>query len=139
MSARLAKIGVRAEPSYRVAPGEILEREAIARSVAAGGHDGLITAHLIGVDQRATYVPTGPVAGPYVGWRAWGGFYEPGYVRVDQIARIETQVWALAGRGTMIWAGASETVNPREIQSLASSLADATVTELQKAGVLPRD
>jgi hypothetical protein len=138
MSARLAKIGVRAEPSYRVAPGEIPEREAIAKNVAAGGHDGLITAHLIGVDQRATYVPTGPVAGPHVGWRAWGGFYEPGYVRVDQIARIETQVWALAGQGTMIWAGASETVNPREISNLVGSLADTTVSTLQKSGILPK-
>jgi hypothetical protein len=138
MAARLAEIGVRAEPSYRSVPGEALEREAVARAVAAGGHDGLITARLVGVDQRAHYVPAGPATGPYVGWRAWGGFYEPGYVQVDQIARIETQVWALAGHGTMIWAGASETVNPREIPDLADSLAGATVATLRKAGVLPK-
>lgn len=137
MSARLAEIGVRAEPSYRLLPGERLEREAIARAVATGGHDGLIAARLVGVDQRARYVSTGPVGGPYAGWRSWGGFTETGYVKVDQIARIETQVWSVAGEGTMIWGGSSETVNPREIPKLASSLADATVGALQKAGVLP--
>jgi hypothetical protein len=139
MGAELAKIGVRAEPSYRVLPGESLEREAVARAVVAGGHDGLVTARLVGVDQRATYVAGGPTYGPYVGWRAWGGFYEPGYVKVDQIARIETQVWALAGQGTMIWAGVSETVNPREIPNLAKSLAAATVGQLEKAGILPEN
>ena len=140
MCASLAKIGVRAESSYRRLPGERIEREAIAREVAAGGHDGLIGARLLGVDQRETYVPGGPVGypGPYVGWRRWGGFYEPGYVKVDQIARIETQVWSLEGQGTMIWAGSSETVNPREIPDLASSLADETVEALQKSGILPR-
>jgi len=139
MSASLAKIGVRAESSYRQLPGESLEREAIARAVAAGGHDGLIGARLIGVDQRETYVPggPGPYPGPYTGWRQWGGFYEPGYVKVDQVARIETQVWSLAGDGTMIWAGSSETVNPRDIPNLASSLADETVGTLQKTGILP--
>jgi hypothetical protein len=139
MSASLAKIGVRAESSYRQTPGEVLEREAIARAVVAGGHDGLIAARLLGVDQRETYVPGGPGSypGPYVGWRRWSGFYEPGYVKVDQVARIETQVWALVDQGTMIWAGSSETVNPRQIPDLASSLADETVSTLQKAGVLP--
>jgi hypothetical protein len=58
-------------------------------------------------------------------------------VQVDQIARIETQVWSLEGDGTMIWAGSSETVNPRDIPDLASSLADETVETLQKAGILP--
>ncbi len=140
MSASLARIGVRADSSYRTLPGAILEREEVARAVAAGGHDGLVAARLLGVDQRETYVPAGPGPGPgpYVGWRRWGGFYEPGYVRVDQVARIETQVWSLAGDGTMIWAGSSETVNPREIPNLASSLADETVETLQKAGVLPK-
>jgi hypothetical protein len=139
MSARLAEIGVRAEPSYRIVPGDQLEREAIARAVAAGGHDGLIAARLVGVDQRATYVPgsPGPVAARHSGWRAWGGFYQPGTVRIDQIMRIETQVWSLAGEGTMVWAGSSEKVNPRDVARVANSLSDATVTTLQKAGVLP--
>jgi hypothetical protein len=136
MSARLAKIGVRADPSYRVLSEERLEREAVASAVAAGGHDGLVTARLVGVSQRARYVPAGP-PGPWIGWRAWGGFYEPGYVDVDQVARIETQVWSAAGEGTMIWAGVSEAVNPRDLSKVADSLAEATAAALQKAGVLP--
>jgi hypothetical protein len=139
MCASLAKIGVRAESSYRQTPGEVIDRESIARAVVEGGLDGLVAARLLGVDQRETYVPgsSGSYPGPYVGWRRWGGFNDPGYVKVDQVARIETQVWALEGQGTMIWAGSSETVNPRQIPNLASSLAAETVSTLQKAGVLP--
>ena len=134
----LAKIGVRADASYRALPGELVDRDTVAQAVAAGAHDGLIAARLLAVEQRETYVPGGPGPGAYVGWRRWGGFYEPGYVRVDEVARIETQVWSLAGDGTMIWAGSSETLNPREIPDLADSLADETVETLQQAGILPR-
>src|SRR5262245_58609608 len=139
LSARLAEIGVRAEPSYQLLPGEAVTREAIARVVAAGKHDGLIAARLVGVDQRATYVPgsPAPVAARASGWRAWGGFYQPGTVRIDQIMRIETQVWSLALEGTMIWAGTSEKVNPRDVPRVANTLAAGTVTTLQQAGVLP--
>jgi hypothetical protein len=140
MAESLRQIGVRADSSYRTLPGARFEREEVANAVAMGGHDGLIAARLLGVDQRETYVPAGPgpAPGPYLGWRRWGGFYEPGYVRIDQVARIETQVWSLAGDGTMIWAGSSETVNPREIPNLAKSLADETVGTLQQAGILPQ-
>jgi hypothetical protein len=139
MVARLVEAGVAAEPSYRRLPGARPDRDAIAAAMIAGGNDGLIGARLIGVDQRETYVPGGPVGapGPYVGWRRWGGFYEPGYVRVDQVARIETQVWSLEGQGTLVWAGASETVNPRDIARVARGLANHTVETLQKAGILP--
>jgi hypothetical protein len=140
MVARLVETGVAAEPSYRKLPEALPEREANAAAMIAGGNDGLIGARLIGVDQRETYVPGGPVAGPpgpYVGWRRWGGFYEPGYVKVDQVARIETQVWSLEGQGTLVWAGSSETVNPRDIARVARGLANHTVETLQKAGILP--
>ena len=139
MVARLVEAGVASAPSYRTLPADRPEREAIARAMVAGGNDGLIGARLLGVDQRETYVPGGPVGapGPYVGWRRWGGFYEPGYVKVDQVARIETQVWSLAGQGTLIWAGSSETVNPRDIAKVARGLANHTVERLQKAGILP--
>jgi len=135
MSARMAEIGVRAEPSYRLIPREALSREAVARAVATGGQDGLIAARLVGVDQRERYVST-PVYGGHAGWRTWGGFYST-TVRIDQVMRIETQAWSLAGEGTMIWAGSSEKVNPRDVERLANSLADATVAELQKLAVLP--
>jgi hypothetical protein len=134
--ARLAKIGVRAEPSYRLIHGEALDREAVARAVATGGQDGLITARLVGVEQRERYVST-PVSGGYAGWRTWGGFYSTTSVRIDQVARFETQAWSLAGEGTMVWAGSSQKVNPRDVERVAGSLADATVGTLQKAGVLP--
>jgi hypothetical protein len=139
MSERLAAIGVRAEPSHRQVPDDAITAEAIARAVEAGGHDGLIAARLVGVDERTRYVPGRPGSVTVRhGWQRWDGF-QPGSLRIDRVARIETQVWSLAGEGMLIWAGSSEEVNPRAIPSVARSLADATVGELQDLGVLPRD
>jgi len=136
MCARLAQIGVRAEPSYRLIHGELLDRDSVARVVKSGGQDGIITARLVGVNQQERYVST-PVAGGWTGWRTWGGFYQTTSVRIDQVARFETQAWSVAGEGNMVWAGSSEKVNPRDVLRVANSLADSTIAALQKAGVLP--
>jgi hypothetical protein len=141
MSERLRAIGVRAEPSYSEVPDAEITRESIGRVVAAGSFDGLIAARVIGVDERTRHVPTSPSSARvrHGGWGAWHGF-EPGSRQVtDRVARIETQVWSLAGEGSMIWAGSSEAVNPREISTVARRLADQTVGELQGIGVLQRD
>jgi hypothetical protein len=143
LSARLEAIGIEAEPSYRTVPDDQITPDAIGRGIAAGGQDGLIGARLVGVDERARYLPgvrrstVGTTR--HTGWRTWDGFAEPGTWRIDRIARIETQVWVLAGEGTMIWAGSSEAVNPRDIPAVAGRLADDTVSALQKAGILSGD
>lgn len=140
--ARLAGIGVKAEASHRTVPDDQITPDAIARVVAAGGQDGLIAARLVGVDERARYLPgasRSTVRGRHVGWRTWDGFGQPGTWRIDRIARIETQVWSLEGEGNLIWAGMSESVNPRDIPRVAASLAEDTVTTLQSAGVLPSE
>lgn len=142
MVARLKEIGVEAEPSYRSVPDDEITPDLVARAIAAGKQDGMLAARLVGVDERARYLPgatrsTRGGGGP--GWRGWHGFSEPGTWRIDRVARIETQVWSLAGEGTLVWAGMSETVNPRDIPAVAATLADRTVTTLQSAGILPRE
>lgn len=138
--ARLTEIGVKAEASHRSVPDGQITPDAIARAIAAGGQDGMIAARLVGVDERARYLPgasRGTMRGRNVGWRTWDGFSQPGTWRIDRVARIETQVWSLAGEGQLVWAGSTETVNPRDISAEAASLADRTVRTLQSAGVLP--
>ena len=58
------------------------------------------------------------------------GFSEPGTWRIDRVARIETQVWSLAGEGTLVWAGMSETVNPRDIPAVAATLSGQDIMDL---------
>ena len=144
--ARLTEIGVRAEASHRSVPDDQLTPDAIARVVAAGKQDGMIAARLVGVDERARYLPgasrstsRSTVRSRHSGWRSWDGFAEPGTWRIDRVARIETQVWSLEGEGNLIWAGMSESVNPRDIPGVAASLANDTVSTLQSAGVLPSE
>ena len=124
----------------RAVPDEITP-DAIARAIADGKHDGLIAARLIGVDERVRYMPSSRRAqmGPgRHGWRTWDGF-EPGTWSIDRVARIETQVWSLAGEGTMIWAGTSDQVNPRNLSNVVQGLADRTVTTLQNVGILKKE
>jgi hypothetical protein len=140
MTERLVAIGIQAEPSYRTVPDEQLTPDAIARTIALGGQDGLITARLIDVDERMQHLP-GVRRSSMGRWRSWHGFDDPGTWRIDRVARIETQVWTLAAddESSMIWAGSSERVNPRDIPSLARSLAQQTVSALQSVGILPAE
>jgi len=139
LTARLTAQGIRAEPSYRRVPDDGITADAIAAAVAAEGQDGMLAARLVGVEERARYVPgmrrsTSSRMG--LGWRNWGGFQEPGTWRIDRIARIETQAWSFADQGTLIWSGTSESVNPRDVATLSRSLSDAIVGALQKAEIL---
>ena len=142
MVARLEQIGVEAEASYRSVPDDQITPDVVAHAIAAGKEDGMIAARLVGVDERARYLPgatRGPARGVTGGWRTWHGFQDPGTWRIDRVARIETQVWSLEGEGSLIWAGMSESVNPRDIPGIAATLADRTVTTLQREGILPSE
>lgn len=139
LTAQLEAIGVHAEPSHRRVPDDAITAEAISAAIAAGGQDGMIAGRLIGVEERARYVPGAMRSGPsrtQLGWRSWGGFSEPGTWRIDRVAQIETQAWSFADEGTLIWSATSESVNPRDVATLSRRLSEDIVNALKKAGVL---
>jgi hypothetical protein len=129
-------------PSYRVLKSaDMADTAGIEKRLRKQGFDGAIVMRVVTVDQRITYTPgTYWYGAPYYGFNsywgtAWGYPYDPGYVYANQIVTIETQIYSLTN-DKLIWAGRSETTDPRTAGRLAHSVVGRVVRALKKDGLL---
>jgi len=56
---------------------------------------------------------------------------DPGYIRMDRLLQMETQVFATKG-DKLVWAGLSETKNPDSAKQLVADVARAVAADLKK-------
>jgi len=139
---KLADQGVAAVPSYTLIPedGEV-PKDRMAQAVQQSGADGALITRLVRVDRRARIEPgyaTPPVIGFYDYYPfAWGRFYEPPIVYTYDVVTWDTSVFD-ARTNQMIWAGATETVAPKDLAKEAREAASVVVKALVKSGILPQ-
>jgi len=123
--------GATAVPSYAILPdAQAGDREPLKRKVAEGGFDGLVIFRVVNVTREATWVP-----GTYWGPIYAGPIYDPGYVQVNTVVRMETNVYD-APNEKLVWASASATTNPSSMSSLAKDVAKAVTKEMRKQGLI---
>jgi hypothetical protein len=70
----------------------------------------------------------------FYGW-GWGGIYDPGYVKMDNVFWVETLIFDVKGN-KLLWAALSETKNPKRADEFMSSLVSAAAKQLQKEGLV---
>ena len=127
----------RAIQSYQVLNVEDLDSKEIRARLAERGFDGAILMQVVRVDQVPSYVPGAYwYASPYSfngNWYdSWRSPYDPGgYYTEDTVVSIETQIYSLAN-DNLIWAGRSETTNPRSVRKLGHSVVKHVLRSLEK-------
>jgi hypothetical protein len=72
----------------------------------------------------------------FYGW-GWGGIYDPGYVKMDNVFWVETLVFDVKGN-KLLWAALSETKNPKRADEFMSDLVSAAAKQLQKEGLVSK-
>jgi hypothetical protein len=70
----------------------------------------------------------------YYGY-GWGAVYIPGSEREDTVVVVETLIYSVP-RNELLWAGASETKNPKTLQRFIADLAKETTEQLKKQGLV---
>lgn len=140
LARELAPRGLNMVATYRIVPKPELEDAQKARTwYEKAGVEGVIAVRPISQDKVRTYTP-GTWTSPYYSsfWSyysyGWGSYYIPGTDRVDTIVVVETLVFDVRSN-TLLWAGVSETKNPRDLQQFVKDLANATAKEMQKQGL----
>jgi hypothetical protein len=119
-------------PSYTLISAEEMgDYELVRRRAVEGGFDGLVVFRVVSVDKQATWVPGAAWGGYHGGW-----MYDPGYVQVDTLVRVEANVHAVAD-DKLVWASASQTTNPSSVSRLAASVAHAVARKMRKEGLIP--
>ena len=69
----------------------------------------------------------------YYGY-GYGNVYVPGSARDDTVVVVETLVFSVP-MNQLLWAGVSETKNPKQLQTFVKDLVGAASKEMQKQGL----
>lgn len=140
LARELAELGIRGLAAYRVIPREEVRDPEKARNwFDRSGAAGVVAMRLVSADKERTYVP-GTWASPYYSslWGyygyGWGAVYSPGYVKEDTRIVIETLIYRVAD-GKLLWAGLSESTNPKSTAKLLKDLVEEAVKEMRKQGL----
>lgn len=129
-------------PAYTILPeSELVSAEHVRDKLQAAGVDGAIVIRLVGLEKETTYVPGTSWVGPSSAgmWNYWGpsysAVYDPGYLREDKIATLETRVYAVPG-GKLLWASRSETLSPSVDANGVEEVLNTVMGEMKRQKVL---
>ena len=121
---------------------DVKDPERARARIASEGFDGAVVVRLVGVDRQVNYVPGTAYWGPapygslWGYWAyGWGGAYDAGYMKTENVVSLESNVYAVAS-DKLIWSSRSESVSPVSVDSMIDDLVAATVREMKKQRVL---
>jgi hypothetical protein len=145
LAGELRKRGVDCIAGYTVLPGDLVkDREEAKEFLARAGITGVIVMRVLGEEERKRMLIAGAVwySGPnYPGfwsyWQeSWTVAYAPAKSKPDKVYSIETVLFSLVD-DKPIWAGTSETTNPKNIRELIEDVVEEAGKELRNAGLVP--
>jgi hypothetical protein len=145
MAREISAHGAQGVPAYAVlGDDEIRDKEKARAKLEQLGFAGAVVMRIAGRETKVTYQPPTVWASPYYGrfyggyWGyGWGHAYDPGYLSVDKIVKVETLVYSLE-QDKLVWAGVSRTVDPKQIDGFIRELAKAVASQMEKDGLLPK-
>ncbi|MFN8091930.1 MAG: hypothetical protein U0599_06840 [Vicinamibacteria bacterium] len=148
LARELTAAGAQGVTAYSLVPdADVKDKDAAKAKLVAAGVDGAVVMRVVGKDKELNYtpgmaVPVGywgrPVYGSMWGgyWgRGWGLAYSPGYLTTDTVVSVETLVYSV-NQDKLLWAGMSETTNPKKVNDFVRELARGAGAEMKKAGLL---
>ena len=138
--------GIECLAGYIVVPEELIaDREKAKEFMKRMKITDALLMRVVKNEDQTTFVP-GTVmytSSAYQGfWNywdyGWTTVYSPGYMKTDRLVSIEILLYSL-DQDALLWAGRSESINPKDRRKLAKDLVDAIGKELFKAGLITRD
>lgn len=134
--------GTEALAGYTVLPAELAKDTEKAKAfIKKAGITGAVMVRVVGKEQQTYYTGGTWYAAPYYPtfwgyWNyGWGAVYDPGYLTTDTIVSVEVLLYSVE-RDTLIWAGRSETTNPKELRKFVKDIVNATAKRLRKEGLI---
>ena len=132
--------GLQGVASYRMAPKEELQKAERAKVwFEKANVEGVVAVRPVSADKVSTYTP-GTWINPYYStlWGyygyGWGSVYIPGRTDRETVVVVESTIYSVP-RNQLVWAGVSETRNPKELRQFVEELVKEAVSELQKQGL----
>lgn len=120
---------------------DIRDQAKVKAKLESLGFSGIVVMRVAGKETQVNYVPGTYYGSPY--YRTWGGYwgygwgavYDPGYMTVDQVVKIETLVYSF-DQDKLVWAGQSRTVSPKDVESFITEVAKGAAEQMEKDGLI---
>jgi hypothetical protein len=132
--------GINAVAAYRLIPKEELTDVDKARGwFERTKVEGVVVMRPVSMGKRTTYTPPVWTSSSYNSlWGyygyGWGTMYDPGSIREDMVVAIETLIYDVPNNA-LLWAGSSETSNPKDSRKLLADLVKEAAKEMKKQGL----
>jgi hypothetical protein len=145
LAEELRRRGTDCIAGYTILPGELVrDREKSKAFLKKAGVSGVVLIRLVGDEEKTSYSPSvawysQPYYSSFSGyWNyGWTTVYSPGYAWTDRVITLETTIYSI-DTDELLWAGRSETTNPKDIKKFVKDLVDAAGKELRKAGLVKK-
>jgi hypothetical protein len=144
LAEELTARGVQGVATYRIVPREeTTSAEKVKVWFERATIEGVVTMRLVSADTKRTYSPVVWSSGYYPSFYGYYGYGwttvidTGGGMRTDTEVVVETLVYSVP-RNALLWAGVSETKNPKDARSFMSELVKNIVKEMQKEGLARR-
>ena len=137
--------GVDCIAGYTALPGELAKDLDKAKAfVKKAGITGAVLLRVVGKEDRSYYTPgtmwyTAPYYPTFWGyWNyGWSSIYSPGYLTTDTVLSVETLVYSVED-DSLLWAGKSETTNPKDVRKVVKDLVKEAGKQMRKAGLVAK-
>jgi hypothetical protein len=132
--------GPRGVAAYRLIPrAELTDKDKARSWFDRSAVDGVVAMRIVGVDKSTSYSAVVWSSGYYGNfWDYYGNGWTTvtpiGKGRVDTTLAVETLLYQVSD-AKLLWAGLSETTNPKDAGTFMKGLVNAVVKELQKEGL----
>ena len=129
--------GITGTPSYRIIPNQELKDVERAKAwFTKGSVTGVVALRPVSHDKVKRYTETlwtSPYYSNFWGYYpyGWGATYTVGSVSVDTVVVVELLVYQVS-TGNLIWAGVSESTNPRTLQKLIADIVMEAAKKIEK-------
>ena len=137
------KRGQKGVSSYTLLPPGVFDENIAKAAFEKAQAHGVVVIRPVSADKEVTATYTaGYWGGPYYGgfWGGywgygWGAVYDPGYLSVEKVVKIETLVYSLE-QDKLVWAGLSRTVDPTQVDSFITEVGKACAEQMEKDGLI---
>ena len=132
--------GIQAVATYRMAPKEVLQSAESARGwFEKANVEGVVALRPVSSEKRISYNDSLWLSPSYnTFWGYYGYSYSSvvviGGVDRDTVITVESLIFSVP-LNKLLWAGVSETRNPKTLQKFVEDLVKESVKELQKQGL----
>ena len=135
--------GLNMVATYRIVPKPELESADKAKVwYEKAGVEGVVAVRPVSREKVQSYTAATWVGASYSSfWSyypyAWSGVYIPSSTREDTYVTVEALVFSVP-RNELLWAGVSETKNPKQLQQFVKDLVVAATKEMQREGLIKK-